>query len=467
MSIFERIARFISGIFYRLTGDDRFRPRSKGLPPWLNTPIQHSRLWARQNQRLIQELRGLAMLFLAFYIIFIVFPYVGGRLFNSQIVPADVATKLRASNPFYKRYPIWLLYRFDPQILRFAIAPLIATLVIFFSAGKYVQDIYSLRRYSDGLHYVVSSMFAVRYPVVRIVDGKADVPSDADNLLTTIGGPGFVVIEPGNAVLFKKINESSDIPIHTGHFIEPFEQISLIADLEDQEGRIDDATSTTNDGIRVRLTDIHYRYRIIPPEVDGRTVQRNVGEPYPYSSEAIIALAYGASINDDGPDTWAAAVQRFIKSALAEQINKYTVDYLTAPRNGQEKPRDLLTRTVMDSEKVSNSLASIGAKLIWIDVGHIDVISNNVDKTRLKYWASDIEGEIHKQQAIGEARRLALRELGRAEAQAEMITAIGKALEDMDITADSKDNLRTLLLVRTSQILDAMRDNPRGDEEGV
>ncbi len=245
--------------------------------------------------------------------------------------------------------------------------------------------------------------------------------------------------------------------------MEPFEQIAQIADLEEQEGYIDNATATTNDGIQVKLNDIRYRYRVIPPVVDGWPVTRNLEDPYPYSQAAVTAMAYGSSMNDDGPDSWSAAVQRFIRSALAEQINKNTVDDLTAPRNGREKPRDLL-RSVMESPRVSGSLASIGAQLIWIDVGHIDVVAKQVGDTRVDYWASEVEGEIHKQQAIGEARRLALRELGRAEAQAEMITAIGKALQEVDITANSKDNLRTLLLVRTSQILDAMRDTNHPSE---
>ncbi len=465
MSIFERIAQVISRFLYNLTGDDMFRTRRRSLPPWLDEPVQNTRVFIRQNQRTIQELRGLLFLFLAFFVIFILFPYLGGLLFEPQVIPGDTAARLRAANPFFKRFPIWLLYRFDLRVLRYAIAPLLATLIIFFSAGRYVQNVYNLRRYSDGLRYVVSSMFSVRYPVLRVVNGKPDVRTGETNLLTTVGGPGFVVIEPGSAVLFKKINESSEMPIYTGHFLEPFEQIAQIADLEDQEGSIDNATSTTNDGIRVRLNDIRYRYRIIPPVVDGRPVQRSMDGPYPYSPEAVIALAYGSSINDDGPDTWAAAVQRFVKSAITEQINKNTVDYLTAPRNGREKPRELL-RNILNAEKVRASLAGIGAQLMWIDVGHIDVIAGDVDKTRLQYWASDMDGEIHKQQAIGEARRLALRELGRAEAQAEMITAIGKALDDVDIAANSKDNLRTILLVRTSQILDAMRDNTRDEDNG-
>lgn len=465
MSFFERIAQTISRFLYDLTGEDLFRPRRRRLPRWLDEPIQRTRLLARQNQYTIQEVRGLLLLLLAFFVIFILIPYLGGRLFEPQVVPSEVAARLRAANPFYKRFPVWLLYRFDLRILRYAIAPLLASLVIFFAAGKYVQNIYNLRRYADGLHYVISSMFAIRYPVLRVIDGKEDINPGETNLLASVGGPGFVVIEPGSAVLFKKINESSDLPMHTGHFLEPFEQIAQIADLEDQEGTIDNATSTTNDGIRVRLNDIHYRYRIIPPDVDGRPVERGVDEPYPYSPDAIISLAYGSGINDDGPDTWAAAVQRFIRSALTEQINKNTIDYLTAPRDGREKPRELL-RNMVKSEKIRASLASIGAQLLWIDVGHIDVVAGDVDQARLQYWASDVEGEIHKQQAIGEARRLALRELGRAEAQAQMITAIGKALDDVDITANSKDNLRTLLLVRTSQILDAMRDNTNNHSEG-
>ncbi len=465
MSFFEQLANSISRFLYSLTGEEQFRPHRQGLPDWLETPVQRARLLNHDHQHTIQEIRGLFYLFLLLFIIFIVFPYLGGRLFEPQVVPSEVAAHMHATNPFYKRFPVWLLYRFDPRILRYALAPLLATLTTFVAAGWYVKDIYNLRSFNEGLRYVISSMFAVRYPILHVANGKEELRPGQTSLLNQVGGPGFVVIEPGSAVLFKKINESSDLPVQTGHFMEPFEQIALIADLEDQEGVIDNATSTTNDGIRVRLNDIHYRYRIIPPEVDGRPMQRSMDDPYPYSPKAIFALAYGSSVNDDGPNSWAAAVQRFIKSAISEQVNKNTVDSLTAPRGGRDMPRELM-RNILNSEKVRASLASIGAQLIWIDVGHIDVVSGDVDQARLRYWASEMDGQIRKEQAMGEARRMAMRELGRAEAQAEMITAIGKALDDVDITANSKDNLRTLLLVRTSQILDAMRDNAnRGEDD--
>jgi hypothetical protein len=139
---------------------------------------------------------------------------------------------------------------------------------------------------------------------------EMDIPAGETNLLDAIGGPGTVLIEPGNAVIFRKLNEASDISITQAYFLEPFEKIGSIASLEDQEGSLDDVRTVSRDGIRVRLWDVHFRYRIVPMVVDGRMINRTLDSPYPYSEEAMRSMAYNLSINADGPDPWSAAVHR-------------------------------------------------------------------------------------------------------------------------------------------------------------
>jgi hypothetical protein len=63
--------------------------------------------------------------------------------------------------------------------------------------------------------------------------------------------------------------------------------------------------------------------------------------------------------------------------------------------------------------------------------------------------------------ASGEAQRTASQELGRAEAQAEMLKNIVQSLETVGEPGESRQqNMRALYLARIAQLLDAMSTQP-------
>ena len=76
-------------------------------------------------------------------------------------------------------------------------------------------------------------------------------------------------------------------------------------------------------------------------------------------------------------------------------------------------------------------------------------------------WAADWMGSAKVAHAYGEARLLAYQELGRAEAQAELIVSITQALEGIPISGDSVQSLKNILMARTAQLLDALK--PEGE----
>jgi hypothetical protein len=462
MNPFNEIRNIINRIISNLLGVSDLRSPQPGPLPLEFSP-NRIRPWLRQNEQTVQQLFGLIRLILAFYIVYFFFPAVGGALFET-ITPEQVAARMREGTFLLNRVPDWFLYRLDWQIARYMIPPLAAIIAIFISGSTYVRDIYNLKNFNLALRYVISSMFGINYPTLRIDGGKMDIPAGETNLLDAIGGPGTILIEPGNAVIFRKLNEASEVSITQAYFMEPFEKIGSIASLEDQQGLLDDVMTVSRDGIRVRLRDVHFRYRIVPMVVDGRMITRTLDSPYPYSEEAMRSMAYNLSINQDGPDPWSAAVHRSVRSAITDYINKNTIDYLTAPRTDGESPREGL-RIELFSEGRQAALRNMGAELVWIDVGHIDIESDEVDQLRVEAWASDWMGDAKKARAYSDALRLAYTEVARGEAQAEMILAIANALDGIDLTTSSKENLRALILVRTAQILDAMRDNDINQEE--
>jgi hypothetical protein len=206
------------------------------------------------------------------------------------------------------------------------------------------------------------------------------------------------------------------------------------------------------------MVDINYRFRVVS------STPRSLENPYPFDLDAIRKMAANRTVGVKGVSTWRQSVSGVIKSALTRFINDHTIDFLTAPRTEDQDPRNDM-RAAMMSERNLQTLQNLGAELLWIDVGHIDIIGGEVNQERVNFWAADWVGSAEATRAFGEAKRLAYQEIGRAEAQAEMIMSIAHAMDDVNPQKGSTENIRNILLARTAQIIDAMSENRSSNEE--
>jgi hypothetical protein len=396
-----------------------------------------------------------ALILIATLLLFVV---LGAYIFVS-VRAADVVYQVSTRYPLLQLVPSWIIYLLDWHNLRFAIAPLAAIIAVLLAGIAYVQDIYALKEMKDASTYVMASMFGGDYPVMVIDGGRRQIPPDTTSLLDAVGGPGFVMIQPGSAVVFKKLTTTSRASVTRSYFLAPFETIAQIASLEDQHGYVDSVRTMTRDGIWVRVRNLNYRFRILPEMKDGKPVPRSLEKPYPYSEEAMQNMTYNLSVTPMGLDPWPAAVRRMVVGCITDYIAVQTLDFLTAPREEGQDPRGNL-RDVIFAGDLRARLARIGAELQWIDVGHIDIESTDVDSVRVDMWAAEWIGTAKVARAFGEARLSAYQELGRAEAQAALIVSITQAMEGIPISGDSVQSLKNILMARTAQLLDALK--PRG-----
>lgn len=420
--------------------------------------------WREEKPLYWEQIR--AWVRLLFLIVSIpVFAMIGMWIFESAH-PLEIARDIREISIWTKLIPRWLAFLLTPltswNYARYLLAPLGAFLLIFLAGVLYVQDIYALENFSSAFRYVFSSMFGITYPRLEIYGGKKKVRPGEINTLDRIGGPGFVLVQPGNAVLIKKLRSSAKICMPRRYFMTPFEMIGAIADLDDQEGYRDEAWTVTLDGIQLHLRDIRFRYRLLSVDDDGHARLRTPEAPYPFSDDTLLDSIFNLSAGD----TWQTAVERMVVGEITSFINEHTIDHLTAPRKFNLDPRREL-RMQLFTPGIQKRLQRIGAELIWVDVGHLDVVElaqdkhENVDGQRLDYWSSRWIGEIKKTHAIGEAKRIAYQERGRVDAQAAFLQSITDALRGFEQTDDPAENLRRMLLVRTAQILEGMAGNSR------
>ena len=335
---------------------------------------------------------------------------------------------------------------FNQNSLRHILIPLAVFIAIMISAGAYVQDIYYLPSLRYGIQYVIASMFGIGYPQLTIDGGRAILRKGEINLLRAIGGPGFVLIQPGNAAFFRYLRRPTGARINRYVFLGPFESLGAIVSLEDQEGYIESWQCTTQDGIPIELRDIRFRFRVRYIEKMNRTMEN----PYPIDPKALMQRGGNITVNERGPIPWEDSIRMAVTTSITDYIQKNTIDYLTAPRRSDQHPRFEFQRYILDNAKVY----SRGAELLWIEVGHFHILDERVEETRIDAWAVEQKGLIEQRMARVEADQKILQELGRAEGQAEIIRSIAQALNEVNMSGSPKENIHRVFLARVAQIIE-------------
>ncbi len=155
---------------------------------------------------------------------------------------------------------------------------------------------------------------------------------------------------------------------------------------------------------------------------------------------------------------------RIVVGAITDYVAANTIDYLTAPCSNPANPR-LELRNELLFRGIRRSLTENGAELLWIDTGHLHIVEDSVDSQRTDLWASEWVGDSIVTRAYADAKRQAYQELGRAEAQAEMVLSIMDTLNDVAISTASPVEVRKLLLLRTAQLLDSMSSIPKPEKD--
>ena len=83
---------------------------------------------------------------------------------------------------------------------------------------------------------------------------------------------------------------------------------------------------------------------------------------------------------------------------------------------------------------------------------------------RPKKWGKKWEGVSRTERALGEGEKLYYQEIGRAEAQSEILRSILNSLKQASIAKNPRRNLQKIILLRTAQVLDAMTEKESKQE---
>ena len=350
-----------------------------------------------------------------------------------------------------------MLSFFKAKALRHWIMPVSAIAFAIAAGTLYVQDIFEFKSFRLAFRYVFASMFGLWYPSLTIRNGQKVGAPDKPNTLDKIGGPGYLDIKLGNAVLLERGAGPTQVLGGGRFFARRFESIREIVNLREMH-RKKDVEATTRDGIEMTFRDVEAAFRIDTGKQQDRT---NV-IPYPFSVQAVRVAVYDRSVGKEGgPGDWADAVMGAIGGEIRKWVATQHLDRMTAPPD--EDPRNAIRKILFGGE-FRKKLKHMGAELVWVNIGHLDT-PPKVDEQRIDNWQSFWQSQEVVTDAHGEALRIDYEQLGRSEGQAEMLLAISRVLNSLGRTALLNEQIADLMLLRMGQVLEAMTAQPGLSEE--
>lgn len=184
----------------------------------------------------------------------------------------------------------------------------------------YLADLFDIKDNSISEKYLKQSAFSFPGYYQIHVENAQIRPEDQKSPISKIGGPGKVLINLENAVVFEKIDgiprvegPSFEKPVE----LESFERIRKVIDLRDQTATLDISTRTL-DGIPIEIKDIRIIFSVL------RTSNRHSLEnPYSFREDAINWLVF-----QQGPGPWTTSLINQVRTELTEFINNHLLSEL-------------------------------------------------------------------------------------------------------------------------------------------
>jgi regulator of protease activity HflC (stomatin/prohibitin superfamily) len=361
-------------------------------------------------------------------------------------------------------------------------------------ATRFVHDLYGAEDIEEAEEIAHRWMFGMPgdslRPLMIVRDGC--IILGAGSPCDRAGGPGFLVVSNNSAVVLEMGGRLTRVAGPGLTFLERFERIWEVIDLRLQhwpftvsamtkEGIPIDCQANVSFKIDDRFEDERGQVRTkLPGEIRSPTSadlgidaaltaaleEEGIGEPLPYTEEAVFKAATSIWIRIRQPDheeqlrKWTGRVlisetEGILRNILAQ----YRLDWLMKPpQPNQMHPREEI-RAQLENElhKVLKVGNPIGARLLRVDLGRIDVKSDKIPAQWIEAWQAEWEQRAAESLAEGEAE-LARLEATQVQAQAEMVLLLIESIRPL--VAGTEDFPPYLLAMRFVQTLRWMAYDP-------
>lgn len=284
-----------------------------------------------------------------------------------------------------------------------------------------------------------------------IVENGEIVSEKPAGILSRLGGPGVLVIRPGNAVVLERGGKTTRVVGPGMHTLERFETIKKphagkgIIDLRPQERTDTLQKVLTKDGIPLTI-EVSQSWRIEPKDVTdnrrpsmlagGAPTADLLGAPeHPVYETTVRKAVFGTPAAG-----WTSTVPERGLSVLRDVVATCTLDEIL-PVNPKTSGHGLVVRQIEQDVKKNYDSSAFGVEYLGIDIRHMDVPDDIRDQL-VRRWKAPLERQVRLVQARAEREALIELSEGRAQAldnlegaklsaRANMARMVTKIIEDM------------------------------------
>jgi regulator of protease activity HflC (stomatin/prohibitin superfamily) len=282
-----------------------------------------------------------------------------------------------------------------------------------------------------------------------IVDNGKVVVDHSHGLLSKFGGPGALVVRPGNAVVLERGGRVSRIEGPGVYPLKRFERLQEpvegkgIVDLRPQWVTAPIADVLTKDGIRLEIT-AGMGYQIEPKGVTDRRWASKVsggeartpvigGPEYPVYVETVRKAVFATTGGG-----WKGFFPAGPGSTLRDVVGAYTLDQIFDPHPSASPNPDPNARTVRKIEEEVNkkfNTSWAGIQFKGLDIQTIRM-PPEVEERVLKRWTTAVERDLRVKDAQAEGQAIIQVSKGREESLKQLESIKQQARNQVFETAD-------------------------------
>jgi hypothetical protein len=352
---------------------------------------------------------------------------------------------------------------FTLQAWRHSLPPLAGWLLALVVGSAYLRNLLELESTATAWDYLTAVLFGGPYPRLFVSQGEVRKTSEANPLLR-VGGPGWLMVDPGSAVVLESHGLPSNIVLNGRHFVHQFETVREIFDLRERERALTDLAIVTRDGIPLVLDEVRIRFRLATADALSSSL------PYPADRDALARACYTparrVAPTSDGParESWEAGVCRQVVRMVGRWIANQSMDDLIPPPDREETApyRRLLNNYLLHREARA-LFAGMGAEITWTSIGHLrpdpgitaDLPGGDVLGQIIDTWKSKHVALAQDEMAEAESYARKLESLAVVQARAQMLMNIVEILRQAREAGVPLDNaVADQLLQQASGVID-------------
>jgi regulator of protease activity HflC (stomatin/prohibitin superfamily) len=268
------------------------------------------------------------------------------------------------------------------------------------------------RTLKDSLRLLLSLIFQTNYPWLIVAEGE-EVQSRPSGLLKALGGPGLVVIRPGNAVVFERGGQVSRI-VEAGIVLTKlYEQIKAIVDLRPKwtEQPLEDVL--TRDRVPLKITfgvgfqiescadvEAHPESWVAP---NGEALSKRLDGVYPVYEATVRKAVYNCAAPKWESLGWAISAAQLRDVVATYNLDEIFRVYGEPDEKGFFRPNQRTIERIEGQvhEGTAVSLRNFGIKHKGIDIREIKM-PEEVHKRMVAVWETEWKNRIRLEEAKAE-----------------------------------------------------------------